>query len=279
MKNEHILIILIIAIIAIVAIIFAIGVIALLCFVVTNTPTTVDNVKQVERDQTFSGSLASYNHVDLTVSDVNGNVEVRAGNGDAFAIDVYEKGTEAGLQRYYVDYSQSSIAGNKTISLIVRDNMSGIPTNSQYSADIIVTVPGNMSYSMNLADVNGDIMSGPFYGTKSVMTNVNGRITSAFSADEATFSDVNGDVDVTTSKTAGRINADNVNGGIEVSVPEDAGYSLSAHVVNGGIVVPAHLNTTENSRFAVIGSTPGYAGNGLRLDLTTVNGRIAVNTI
>ncbi len=52
---------------------------------------------------------------------------------------------------------------------------------------------------------------------------------------------------------------------------------MNAHLVNGEIRTSMALNTTEKSRFNVVGSTPGYSGNGLDLKLATVNGGITVN--
>lgn len=251
---------------------------AFLCLALSHNSIIVDNSKSVTRDQISNGSLSGFGQVDLTVHNINGNVQVREGNDDSYSIEVHEKGTELSFQRYYVDFSEAGISGTKSLDLYVRDNLTGQPsTNVRYTADIIVTVPKNKTYSLDLAIVNGDIDAGSLSGDKTAMTCVNGGITSTFSADSSTFTNVNGDIIAATSKSSGSITANDVNGDIDISVPAGAGFSVNAHLVNGEIRTDMALNTTEKSRFNVVGSTPGYSGSGMDLKLATVNGDIAVN--
>lgn len=250
---------------------------AFLCLAVSHNTIVTDNSKAVTRDRISNGSLAGFDQVDLTVHDINGNVQVKEGSGDSYSIEVHEKGTELSFQRYYVEFHEAGTAGTKTLDLNVRDNLTGQPsTNTRYTADIIVTVPKNKTYSVDLAMVNGNIDAGSLSGDRAVMTCVNGGITSSFSADSATFTNVNGDILASTSKSSGHISASDVNGGIDISVPASAGFSLNAHLVNGEINTDMALNATEKSRFNVVGNTPGYSGNGLDLQLATVNGDITV---
>lgn len=277
MKTDKFLLLAIGALVIIILILLAMGGAAFLCLALSHNSIVIDNTKSMTRDQIYNGSLAGFDHVELTVHNVNGNVQMRESNDNTYSIEVHEKGTEMSFQRYYVEYREAGASGTKSLDLYVRDNLTGQPsTNSRYSADIIVSVPKNMTYSVDLANVNGDIIAGSFSGDKAVMTCVNGGITSDFSADSATFTNVNGGISASTSKSSGRITANNVNGDIEIAVPASAGFSMNAHLVNGEIRTTMTLNTTEKSRFNVVGSTPGYSGNGLSLDLATVNGGIVV---
>jgi hypothetical protein len=277
MKTDKFLLLALGALVIIILILLAMGGAAFLCLALSHNSIVIDNTRSMARDEVYNGSLAGYDHVELTVHDVNGNVQMRESNDDSYAIEVHEKGTELSFQRYYVDYRETGLSGTKSLDLYVRDNLTGQPsTNSRYTADIIVTVPKNKTYSVDLANVNGDIVAGSFSGDKAVMACVNGGITSDFSADRATFTNVNGGISAATSKSSGHITANDVNGDIEIAVPASAGFSMNAHLVNGEIRTTMALNTTENSRFNVVGSTPGYSGNGLTLDLATVNGGIVV---
>ncbi len=278
MKTDKFLLLAIGALLIIILILMAMGGAAFLCLALSHNTIVVDNSKSMSRDRVYNGSLTDFSQVALTVHNVNGNVQMRESNDDSYAVEVHEKGTELSFQRYYVDYSESDMLGTKSIDVYVRDNLTGQPsTNSRYSADIIVIVPKNKTYSADLAIVNGDIQAGSFSGDKAVMTCVNGDITSDFGADSATFTNVNGGITATTTKSKGSITANDVNGDIEIVVPASAGFSMNAHLVNGDILTSMALNTTEKSRFNVVGSTPGYSGNGLNLNLATVNGGIAVN--
>jgi DUF4097 and DUF4098 domain-containing protein YvlB len=279
MKTDKFLLLALGALLIIILVLLAMGGAAFLCLALTHNTIVIDNSKAAARDQIYNGSLAGFDHVELTVHDVNGNVQVKEGNDDSYGIEVHEKGTELSLQRYYVDFSSAGTSGTKSLDLYVRDNMTGKPSvNSRYTADIIVTVPKNMTYTVDLANVNGDIDVGSLSGDRAEMACVNGGISSHFSADRATFTNVNGDITAATSKSAGSISADDVNGNIQIAVPASAGFSMDAHLVNGEIKTSMELNTTEKSRFNVVGSTPGYGGNGLDLRLSTVNGGIGVTT-
>lgn len=280
MKTDKFLLLAVGALLIIILILMAMGGAAFLCLALSHSSIMADNTNAVTRDQIYNGSLAGFDQVDLAVHDVNGNVQVKEGSGDSYTIEVHEKGTELSFQRYYVEFSEAGTSGVRSIDLNVRDNLTGQPaTNSRYTADIIVTVPKNKTYGVDLAIVNGDIDAGSLSGDQAAMTSVNGGINSSFSADQATFTNVNGDIIATTSKSAGSITANDVNGDIRISVPSNAGFSMNAHLVNGEIRTSMALNTTDKSRFNVVGSTPGYTGNGLDLKLATVNGGITVNNI
>lgn len=278
MKTDKFLLLAIGALLVIILILMAMGGAAFLCLALSHNTIVVDDSKSMSRDRVYNGSLADFSQVALTVHNVNGNVQMRESNDDSYAVEVHEKGTELSFQRYYVDYSESNLLDSKSIDVYVRDNLTGQPsTNSRYSADIIVIVPKNKTYSVDLAIVNGDIQAGSFSGDKAVITCVNGDINSDVSADRATFTNVNGGIAATTTKSKGSITANDVNGDIKIVVPASAGFSMNAHLVNGEIQTSMALNTTEKSRFNVVGSTPGYSGNGLDLNLANVNGGIAVN--
>jgi DUF4097 and DUF4098 domain-containing protein YvlB len=277
MKVDKFLLLALGALAVIIILLLAMGGAAFLCLALSHT-TITDDTKTVYRDNVYNGSLAGTDLVALNVHGINGNVVVEEGAGDSYTVEVHEKGTERSFQRYVVEFSESGATGSKTIDVIVKDQWAGQPaTNLRYSADITVTVPKNKTYSVDLATVNGDIDAASLSGDTAAMNNVNGDITSAFSADRATFANVNGGIDVTTKKNAGDITATSVNGNIAVTVPKDAGLSVNAHVVNGDIKTYMALNTTEKSRFNVVGSTPGYSGNGFDLKLSLVNGDIKVN--
>ena len=277
MKTDRFLLLAVGALLIIILILLAMGGAAFLCLALSHDSIVVDNSKAVSRDQVYNGSLAGFDQVDLTAHNINGDVQVIEGSGDSYAVEVHEKGTELSFQRYYVEFSEAGTSGTKSIELNVRDNLTGQPsTNTRYTADIIITVPKNRTYDVDLANVNGNIDAGALSGDKATMTNVNGGIMSYFSAETATFTNVDGGISAITSKNTGSISANDVNGDVEISVPSGAGFSMNAHLVNGEIRTQMALNTTESNRFNVVGSTPGYNGSGLRLDLATVNGGITV---
>lgn len=277
MKIDKFLLIALGALVIILLLLLALGGAAFLCMAIMHAPTITDDTTVIYRDHAYNGTLGGFDQVTLNVHDINGNILVKEGAEDSYAIDVHEKGTERSFQRYRVEFNESTASGARTLDVTVRDLWKDQPMSSlKHSADITVTVPKNKTYNVELVTVNGDIDVGSFNGSKATMTCVNGVITSSFSADRATYSNVNGDVDATTMKTAGKIDVNSVNGGVYITVPKDAGLSVDARLVNGGVRTYMALNTTEKTMFKVIGSTPGYGGNGIDIKIALVNGNIKV---
>lgn len=214
--------------------------------------------------------------MNINVIDFNGNVEVKGGESDSFAITVNTQGTERDYERYGVDFSQSDKPGNKTLKVTISNKNNLNLMNSRYSSDIIITVPKGKLYTMDLVDANGHIEVAGFDCDRITASTANGRVSSFANASSATYNSANGNIDVMTLSKTGSIKASTANGEISISVPQNTSVSVNAHTANGQIMTAMPIEISEKSKFGLVGKTANYS-NGLVLELSTMNGDIGVN--
>jgi hypothetical protein len=278
MKLDKFLLIAVGVLVIIILIILAMGGAAFLCLFVTNSHNLVNEGPMIQKAYDYNGTLAGFDRVNLNVADINGDVVVREGDSDSFAITVNTQGMENDYNRYSVDFSQSDTPGNKTLKIGISKNNNISLFNSRYSSDITITVPKGKLYEMDLNDANGNIDVGGFDCDSITASTANGRITSEANASSASYHTANGGIEARTAGQSGNIAAATANGDISIFVPQNTSVSVNAHIANGQITAAMPLETTEKSRFGLVGKTAGYS-NGLYLELNTLNGNIQVNNI
>jgi DUF4097 and DUF4098 domain-containing protein YvlB len=274
MKLDRFLLITVGALLAIIVILLAMGGAAFLCLFATHGPVTNEG-PLLEKSYDFNGTLGGFNEVDLQVIDINGAVNVREGEGDAYAINVDTQGTERDHERYKVEFTQSESAGVKTLKLEVKDTWEPRMYNSRYVADITVTVPKGKLYDAKIVTVNGRVDLGNLTCDQVMMATVNGELASSASAVNATYATVNGGIGVSTGAVKGKIFANSVNGGITISIPQGSALSLNAHAVNGHISNMLPIVVDQKSMLGLVGKTANYT-EGLYIEAATVNGGIDI---
>lgn len=274
MKYDKFLIIAVGALLAVILILLALGGGAFLCLLATKGPVTNDG-PLMQKTYDYNGTLAGHDAAALDVTNINGLVDVREGDGDAFTVNVKTRGTELDYERYKVEFTQTDVAGVPTLKVEVRDTREPRTVNARYVADITVTVPRNKTYVVNVVTVNGNVDLGAFNCTDIRLAAVNGALDSRASGANATMVTVNGNIGIRTDARKGDMFLNSVNGAITVSVPADAPVSLNAHIVNGAISQNLPLVISAKSRLALVGKTEGYA-DGISIEATVVNGNIDV---
>lgn len=279
MKLDRFLLITVGALLVVIVILLAMGGAAFLCLFATHGPMmpATNEGPLLEKSYDFNGTLGGFNKVDLQVGNINGAVNVKEGDGDAFGIKVDTVGTGRDYERYKVEFTQSESAGVKTLKLEVKDTWEPRMYNSRYVADITVTVPKSKQYDVGLVTVNGRAELGNFTCDKVRMATVNGALASSASAINATYVTVNGGIGVRTDAVKGDIFANTVNGGITISIPQGSVLSLNAHVMNGHIANMVPITVHEKSMVGLVGKTANYT-EGLYIEATTVNGGIDITT-
>jgi len=279
MKPDKFLIIAIGALLLILIIIIILGGAAILCLLTLKAGPITGGGALLQKTYDYNGTLSGFDQVNLQVNDLNGNIIVKKGDSDNFDISVNTQGTKSDYSYYNVSFSQSGASGSKTLGLKITNN--GIitpPFNSQYHSDIIVTIPDDKTYDMDLGNANGRIEAGQFNCNMLTMNTANGGLISMANATTASYNTANGLINITTSALSGSINASTFNGEIDVTVPSAAGVSINAHLVNGEISTNLPLDVTDKGILSFAGKTPNYS-NGLSLDLSTMNGNINVNAV
>ncbi len=276
MKIDKFLLITVGALLAIIIILLAMGGAAFLCLLATNVPIANEG-PLLEKNYAFNGTLGGFNKVDLQVSNINGIVNVREGEGDEYAIYVNTTGTARDHERYKVEFTQSESAGVKTLKLETKDTKEPRMYNSRYVADITVTVPKGKQFDVALAAVNGRVDLGNLTCDEAKVATVNGDLSSGASAANGTYATVNGGIDIRTDAVKGKIFANSVNGGIAISIPQGSALSVNAHTLNGHISSAAPIAIDRQSAHELVGKTANYT-EGLYIEAATVNGGIAIKT-
>ncbi|BAI62447.1 hypothetical protein MCP_2375 [Methanocella paludicola SANAE] len=274
MKLDKFLLITVGALLVIVLILLAFGGAAFLCLFVTQGPVTNEG-PILQKSYDYNGSLSGFDRVNIEVANINGFVDVREGDSDAYAINVNARGTEKDFERYRVEFTQKDENGVKTLKVQIKDTKEPRMASSKYGSDITITLPKSKMYDASLVTVNGEVRLGELDCSKVNMATVNGVISSKANATNATMVTVNGDIDVRTSVLKGDMFLNSVNSAVTVTVPKDAPLSLNAHLVNGGISTDLPLVITEKSRVALVGKTANYT-EGIYIETSIVNGDIDI---
>ncbi|HTY89901.1 MAG TPA: DUF4097 family beta strand repeat-containing protein [Methanocella sp.] len=274
MKLDKFLLITVGALFVIVLILLAFGGAAFLCLVATRGP--IINTGQVmQKSYDYNGTIAGYDTAGLDVTNINGPVTVREGDGDAYAIHVNASGTATDFERYKIEFTQADVSGVRVLKLEIRDTQEPWTANSKFNSDITVTVPKSKKYDMTLVTVNGDVRLGEFNCGQLKMATVNGGLASKASSTNATMATVNGNIDIQTGALKGNIFLNTVNGHVAVTIPRDAPLSLNAHLVNGVITEDLPLVVSEKSRVGLVGKTANYT-EGIYIETSIVNGDIDI---
>jgi DUF4097 and DUF4098 domain-containing protein YvlB len=276
MKLDKFLIITVGALVAVLLILLAMGGAAFLCLYATQGPVTNDGAL-MQKSYDYNGSLSGIDKVYLQGVNINGNIVVKEGDGDAYSIDVNTHGTDRDYQRYNVDFTQSVSNGVKTLRVEIKDTKEPKAYNSRYTSDITITVPKSKTYDMDLVTVNGNVEMGEFNCGIVTVAGVNCAISSKAGAANATYVTVNGNIDVKSAATKGKISLNTVNGAITVSIPKDTPLSLNAYLMNGGISNSIPIDVTEKGRMSLVGKTAGFT-DGIFIETALVNGNIDIKT-
>jgi DUF4097 and DUF4098 domain-containing protein YvlB len=243
-----------------------------------------DNIKVINKDYNFNGSLAGYNNVQLEVHNINGKVTIKEGSTDEYKIMVDASGTERDFVIMDILFDESASGETKKLKMFVekKEPNKVYSLSSKFQTEITIILPGNKTYSdMQIYTVNGNIDLADFSGNELVMNIVNGNIYSRFNADNYDLNMVNGNIDISTLKTQGTITANTVNGNINLKLPKNTQFKIDTASINPGAVsiIDIPMKYDEKSRFSVKGQTAGYAGTGFDINMNTVNGRIDIEYV
>lgn len=211
----------------------------------------------------------------LTIRDVNGNVQVRAGDklsvratrtaryGDPSAVAIHVEQRRDGLV-VCVRYPPDAEAGCDAR----HDHNT---SNNDTKVDFDVTIPRGVA--LDAGTVNGTI-DARTDGLIDANT-VNGWIR-AEGRDVHHIATVNGSIHLRIlDRPTGSLDAKTVNGSIDVSLPPGTGLAVGAHTLNGGIMVPGV--SVERPHYGPGASAHGTIGDGgIQVSLDTINGSITL---
>lgn len=214
----------------------------------------------------------------LEISNVNGKIDVRPGDGDKVEIIALKKAkgpsseaAKAALDRIHIVENVSSGA----IKLETKVDRGGGPFNGGGTqVEYRVRVPAGAE--VKVETVNGGIEVSGLKGRVDAET-TNGGVQARDIAGALVATTTNGglDIDLATMPQEG-VKLECTNGGIKVRLPRDAKTTISARITNGGIDVDGlEIQASgEQSRRRLEGR---LNGGGPRLEIEGTNGGITLN--
>lgn len=289
------IIIAILAIIAILVLLFAgVGFCGLCMFannVQTGTYTTVEH----REDKT---THAAAENVELYVDTVGGDITIEESATAANITITYEVYAPAGKLDNMLTSTRSVRVNDNTTRITAKaERRAGTtPMSGSWGAHVTVTVPENASYYLDLHTMGGDITVPPLHGNAVYLNTMGGElklyggkyetvylntmggdITASYEASNVTLKTLGGRIEVDTTQTTGKLDADTMGGDIEVSLPAGTLFTIDAASMGGKVTHGTiQMNATEKTRTKLVGATLDGAGT-LDISLNTMGGDIEVS--
>lgn len=213
----------------------------------------------------------------VEISNVNGKVEVLAGDGNS--VEVYAKktgsaGTPEGAKEALgrIEIAETASAGE--VKIETKITRSGGWHNSGATVEYVVRVPKNID--LKAVTVNGGVEVRGVEG-RVIAEATNGGVRGREISGPLEASTTNGGVDVEVTRiTDAGLKLECTNGGIVLKLPSDAKASIAARVTNGGI-------DTNNLAIQTVGEASNRRlngdlnGGGPRISLEGTNGGIKIS--
>jgi DUF4097 and DUF4098 domain-containing protein YvlB len=199
-------------------------------------------------------------NIDLTVTTFNGNIEIQ--ESSEYDVEVtYNVSAPEGHLQHIVTGTNASKDGNTTKFVIeakLSDPKEKLPIN--HGCDIIVKVPKNSTYNLDITTSNGNVKVTRLNGSKMIIATSNGNIDMA-------------------SGNYSTIDAATSNGNIDVKLLSGMQFFVDATTSNGRITHSSiQMQADKDSRTSLIGATSSGRGN-LHMVLQTSNGNINLSYV
>lgn len=262
----------------------------------TNTTLSIDDVQGGQADLTIQAPAQTVltinaGHGDVSVNQIQGNVEVTANHGDMNVADI------KGSLMAHVNYDDASVSGHNvagpvTIEGRVGDvNFTDIAGSLLLQGDFFGTthierVAGTLHFQSSRTQFEATRLDGQFEIAGGpnleadhlvgpvVLKTKNRNITLDGVQGAVQITNRNGSVNVTEAKPLSALQIVNEKGSVDVGLPQGAGFTLNAHTKNGDIENDFDLSTQEDGdRKSMTGNV---AGGGPAVSITTTDGDVTV---
>jgi DUF4097 and DUF4098 domain-containing protein YvlB len=219
----------------------------------------------------FHKTYPAANTVRLSLSNINGDVEITAWDRNEVQLDaVKTANTEEKL---------------KEAEIRVEASQSDIHIETHYPSHWTNNNPANVAYELHVPRsarldkidlVNGKLQIDGVKGEVRAAS-VNGSVTAHGLTGDVELSTVNGSVksELMDLGNARRVKLSSVNGHVEIAMPKDANAHLSASTLNGSISSDFHLNVHRGFVGQDLDTTLGSGTT--RVELSNVNGGINIH--
>jgi DUF4097 and DUF4098 domain-containing protein YvlB len=211
----------------------------------------------------------------FSVSNVNGSITVKGGDGDTVEITVTKKAdNQKELDEIEIEISHSASEISVETELGDSDRWYNHGSGSG-SVKYEIVVPAGTTLR-SVETVNGDVTISGVSGDVHAES-VNGELELSGLAGDAKLSTVNGSVDAAFIRLEGdqSVKAETVNGRVTIRLPDNADVRVSADTLNGSINgTDFELHTDKGFVGSDLNGNVGH-GNA-RLNIDTVNGSIKI---
>ncbi len=232
--------------------IVAIAILAVL--LMSGCTTSINTTVEHRQDKTVHDAAEN---IDLDVTTFNGNIEIQ--ESTAYDVEVtYNITAPEGHLQHITTGTNASRDGNTTKFIIeakLSDPNEKLPIN--HGCDILVKVPKNSTYNLNLMTSNGNVKVTRLNGNQMIIATSNGNIDAAAGNYSA--------IDAATS-----------NGNIAIKLLSGMQFFVDASTSNGRITHNSiQMQADKESQTSLFGSTASGRGN-LHMVLQTSNGNIDI---
>lgn len=229
--------------------------------------------------EAFSKSSPFHANGEVSLENVNGNVEIRTWDKNEILIEG-EKSAKTDEELKLIDLKMEVSESAAEIKVKLPKRTGGMFSGNgsiRAAVKFKLTVPAD-AVLKNISSVNSSISVEGVRGSAHLAT-VNGGIRAQSIGGEGHFRTVNGSIRVAgPALSAGqKLFCESVNGGITVALPKDAGFELHASVVNGRVNCdfPIELGQTKRGK-----NISGKIGDGrASVDVRTVNGGVSIESV
>jgi DUF4097 and DUF4098 domain-containing protein YvlB len=239
------------------------------------TAATFARAESFSATEKFSQTYAVSAQAELSLSNVNGAVEIVAWDKNEIAVDAEKHAANSDdLAKIHIDVDASptrvEIKTNHERSWWFFNNVNG-------SVHYTVHVPATLALC-NIHVVNSTITIDDVRGEIKAHT-VNGGVHVTGITAFAELNTVNGNIDATlaSDKTDQVVTASTVNGSCQLSLPASLAATIHGQTVNGNIKCALTLTDLESNRHSINGRIG--AGDKGKINASTVNGGISFNVL
>jgi DUF4097 and DUF4098 domain-containing protein YvlB len=227
----------------------------------------------------FTKSSPFHASGEISLENVNGNVEIRTWNKNEILIEGEKSAkTEEELKLVDLTMDMSESAVDIKVKLPKRPGgMFSGNGNIRAAVKFTLTVPAD-AVLKNISTVNSSVVVDGVRGSVRLST-VNGGIRANSVGGEGHFRTVNGSIHVASAALGAgqKLFCESVNGGITVTLPKDSGFELHTSVVNGHVDCdfPIGLGKKAHGK-----SISGKVGDGRgSVEARTVNGGVNIESV
>lgn len=284
----------VLALIAILVLLLAgIGVCGFCLFANKITTTSYTSPVEHREDKTIHDGAAN---VSIDVDTFGGDIEVSESTSDKIEVIYDVFATEGHLYDIVTgtNYSTEGDTLKITATAKIPDYKSTMI--GTRGAHVYVKVPKNASYSLNLHTMGGDITVPSLHGNAVYMDTMGGElklaggqyetvylntmggdITASYEASKATLKTLGGRIEIDTTQTTGKLDANTMGGDIDVRLPAGTLFTVDATTMGGRVSAGSiQMNASEKTKTRLIGHTQGGAGS-LDIYLNTMGGDIEIS--